>query len=111
MTALSGLSSAAAGEHDHDVVTFGFYPLQSASWSGFHMTSSPQTQPRNFAGLDSRRRNTPVVPGAAAMSGAAARHAREALPAVDPSQEYGCVDWFLYPDDAQAEAKLKRAHA
>jgi hypothetical protein len=111
MTALSGLSSPAQGEHDHSVVTFGFYRLQSASWSGFHMTSLPQTQPRNFAGLDSRRRSTPLVPGAAAMSGAAARRAREALPALDPSQEYGCVDWFLYPDEAQAEAKVKRARA
>ena len=51
------------------------------------MTSLPQTQQRTLAVQDGRRRTPPVAP-----------------PAVAPSQEFGCVDWFLYPDAAGAEA-------
>lgn len=54
------------------------------------MTSLPQTQQRTFAAQDGRRRTSPVAPPAAA-----------------PSQEFGCVDWFLYPDAAEAEARAR----
>jgi hypothetical protein len=74
------------------------------------MTSLPQTQQRTFAVQDGRRRTSPVAPASGA-SGAARSRGRQALPAIDPSQEFGCVDWFLYPDTAAAEAQAKRASA
>jgi len=74
------------------------------------MTSLPQTQQRTFAVQDGRRRTPPAVP-APGTSGAVRNRGRQALPAVDPSQEFGCVDWFLYPDTASAEARSKIASA
>ena len=71
------------------------------------MTSLPQTQQRAFAAHDSRRRTVPAAPQAAPIAGAPRGRARQALPAVDPSQEFGCVDWFLYPDAGAAEVKMK----
>ena len=58
------------------------------------MTSLPQTL--TFTGHDGRRRTSsvPAMPG----SGDAKGRPRQALPAVDPSNAFGCVDWFLYPD-------------
>jgi hypothetical protein len=73
------------------------------------MTSLPQTQQRTLAVQDGRRRTPPAA--AHETTGAARSRARQALPAVDPSQEFGCVDWFLYPDAAAAEAKVKRVPA
>lgn len=71
------------------------------------MTSLPQTHQRNFPAQDGRRR---TVTGTAEASGRA-----KALPAVDPSTAFGCVDWFLYPDQAvgrsAAESQAKRARA
>ena len=60
------------------------------------MTSLPQTL--TFAADDGRRRTSPV-PGIA-ESRDARGGPRQALPAVDPSNAFGCVDWFLYPDQA-----------
>lgn len=62
------------------------------------MTSSRQTRQRNFPAQESRRRTTTPVPGS--PEGSAAARARQSLPAVDPSTAFGCVDWFLYPDEA-----------
>jgi hypothetical protein len=75
--------------------------------SGFQMTSLPQTQQRTFAAQDSRRRTPPALTGGPQAPGAARGRARQALLAVDPSKEFGCVDWFLYPDTAAAEAQLR----
>jgi len=77
------------------------------------MTSLPQTRQRNFPAQDSRRRTSPAVPGTTeSSSGAACGRARQALPAVDPSMAFGCVDWFLYPDQAvgrsAAESQAQR---
>lgn len=69
------------------------------------MTSSPQTKPRSLAALESRRRLPNPAPAAAGTSGAVRVRPRQALPAVDPSKEFGCVDWFLYPDTAPSEAQ------
>lgn len=72
------------------------------------MTSMKQTHPRYSA--DGRRR-TPAAPGGPDTSGKG--RARPALPAVDASTAFGCVDWFLYPEQAagrsSAEAQAKRA--
>ena len=77
------------------------------------MTSLPQTRQRTLPAQDSRRRTSPAVPGTTESSGAARGRARQALPAVDPSMAFGCVDWFLYPDQAvgrsAAESQAKRA--
>lgn len=73
------------------------------------MTSLPQTQ-LSFAVQDGRRRTSPIIPAAATSAMARAR-GRQVLPAVNPSQEFGCVDWFLYPDAATAEARAQRASA
>ncbi len=59
------------------------------------MTSLPQTRQRNFLAEDSRRRATPAPGG---PEGSASGRVRQTLPAVDPSNAFGCVDWFLYPD-------------
>ena len=80
------------------------------------MTSLPQTRPHTFTAQESRRRAPPVLPGTPAASGASAgERARQAPPAVDPSSVFGCVDWFLYPDQAAgrsaAEAYGKRIRA
>jgi hypothetical protein len=61
------------------------------------MTSLPQTQQRNFPAQDSRRRTAPA-PGT--PEGSAPARVRQTLPAVDPSNAFGCVDWFLYPDQS-----------
>ena len=58
------------------------------------MTSLPQTL--TFTAHDGRRRTSPVR-GMPEFRDAIGR-ARQALPAVDPSNAFGCVDWFLYPD-------------
>lgn len=66
------------------------------------MTSLPQMHQRTLTAQDSRRRSPPVVssnPEAASGSAGGGR-ARQTLPAVDPSNAFGCVDWFLYPDQA-----------
>jgi hypothetical protein len=73
------------------------------------MTSLPQTQQRGLT-AQSRRRSSPAPDSQAAASDARSR-SRQALPAIDASQEFGCVDWFLYPDASAAEAKLERARA
>lgn len=79
------------------------------------MASLPQTQQRTYSGQDGRRRTAPVVPGTTEGSGSSRSRARQALPAVDPSTAFGCVDWFLYPDEAvgrsTAEAQVKRIQA
>lgn len=61
------------------------------------MTSMAQTNTRSSA--EGRRRTQPV-PGTSEVSGAAKGRARQALPAVDASTAFGCVDWFLYPEQA-----------
>ena len=75
------------------------------------MTSLPQTRQRTFPAQDSRCRTTPVVPRTPDGS----RAAQQALSAVDPSTAFGCVDWFLYPDEAAsrsaAEVQAKRVQA
>jgi hypothetical protein len=62
------------------------------------MASFPQTRQRSVKAQDGRRRTLPAVPGVTESSGEARARARQALPAVDPSSVFGCVDWFLYPD-------------
>lgn len=62
------------------------------------MASLPQTRQRNVAAQESRRRSTTPAPGS--PQGSAPARARQGLPAVDPSTAFGCVDWFLYPDQA-----------
>jgi hypothetical protein len=73
------------------------------------MASLPQTQQRTYSAQDGRRRTAPEA------SGSSRSRARQALPAVDPSTAFGCVDWFLYPDEAvgrsAAEAQVKTIHA
>jgi hypothetical protein len=59
------------------------------------MTSVPQTRQRIAAAQEGRRRAMPV-----AGEGSAPARARQSAPAVDPSTVFGCVDWFLYPDQA-----------
>lgn len=73
------------------------------------MTSLPQTHPRTLAAQESRRR-TPSVAAENAPSpdGTAPDRAREPLPAVDPSCVFGCVDWFLYPDQATGRSAVER---
>ncbi|HEX5458870.1 MAG TPA: hypothetical protein VFX20_02780 [Steroidobacteraceae bacterium] len=76
------------------------------------MTSLPQTHQRTFTAQDSRRRSLPVVPSTPESSGNARDRLRQALPAVDPSNAFGCVDWFLYPDQvvgrSAAEVQVAR---
>jgi hypothetical protein len=59
------------------------------------MTSLPQTL--TFTAHDGRRSTSPV-PSSPQSSRDARGGTRQALPAVDPSNAFGCVDWFLYPD-------------
>lgn len=77
------------------------------------MTSLPQTRQRSLPAQDGRRRSPFVA--APEASGPARGRARQTLPAVDPSKVFGCVDWFLYPDQAAgrsvAEAQAKGARA
>jgi hypothetical protein len=74
------------------------------------MTSIPQTRQRTFPAQESRRR----TPNAGTPQAAGPVRSR-ALPAVDPSTVFGCVDWFLYPDQAvgrsaaEAQSSLARA--
>lgn len=71
------------------------------------MTSVPQTHPRIYPAVESRRRTS----SGADASGAAQGRARPVLPAVDPSMAFGCVDWFLYPDQGagRSAAEVQRA--
>ena len=72
------------------------------------MTSLPQTHQRGFSAQESRRRTPPVVPGTPEDANGTARDpAREALP-VDQSSAFGCVDWFLYPDQATGRSAGER---
>lgn len=73
------------------------------------MTSLPQTRQRTLLAQDGRRTSRESS-AAQEASGPARGRARQALPAVDPSTVFGCVDWFLYPD-AAAEAQAERARA
>lgn len=61
------------------------------------MKSLPQTQRRNHPAQDNRPRAAPIT---VTVEGSAPARARQVLPAVDPSSAFGCVDWFLYPDQA-----------
>jgi hypothetical protein len=61
------------------------------------MTSLPQTRQWTFTAEDGRHRATTASVSA---EGSAPARARQALPAVDPSMAFGCVDWFLYPEQA-----------
>jgi hypothetical protein len=61
------------------------------------MTPLPQTRQRNVSAQDGRRR-TSSAPGS--PEGSAPARVRQSLPAVDPCNAFGCVDWFLYPDPA-----------
>jgi len=74
------------------------------------MTSLPQT--RTLPAQEGRRR-TSLPTGTPEASSPARGRARQALPAVDPSTAFGCVDWFLYPDQAvgrsAAESQSKGA--
>jgi hypothetical protein len=72
------------------------------------MTSLPQTQ-RPAAARDARRRVATSPPGSNSQI-PASRRSRQGLPAVD-SKEFGCVDWFLYPDSAAAESQAARVPA
>lgn len=73
------------------------------------MTSLPQTHPRSIPAQESRRR-TPqaAAQGAPSSNGAAPDRARESLPAVDPSCVFGCVDWYLYPDQTAGRSAIER---
>lgn len=76
------------------------------------MTSIPQTHQRTLTAQDGRRRTSSLASNPEASSRG---HARQALPTVDPSTAFGCVDWFLYPDQAAgrsaAEAQAQGARA
>jgi hypothetical protein len=78
------------------------------------MTSLPQTRQRTLPAQDGRSR-TSFVPGTPEAFSPARARARQTLPVVDPSTAFGCVDWFLYPDQAvgrsAAEAQVKGARA
>ncbi|MGH8290955.1 MAG: hypothetical protein ACREV7_18400 [Steroidobacteraceae bacterium] len=63
------------------------------------MTALPQTQQRNGPAENSRGLAWPADASPVAEAAVAGRgRSRQALPAVDPSQVFGCVDWFLYPE-------------
>ena len=65
------------------------------------MTSLPQAPQRSLTAQESRRRTPSVLPAGPEASGSSAGpRPRQGLPAVDPSSAFGCVDWFLYPDQA-----------
>lgn len=76
------------------------------------MTALPQTHQRTFPAQEGRRT---VSANPEETSGPARGRARQALPTVDSSTVFGCVDWFLYPDQAvgrsAAEAQAKRIRA
>ncbi len=79
------------------------------------MTSLPQTRQHTFAAQESRRRTSAAPAGTWESAGNVRSPARQALPAVDPSTAFGCVDWFLYPDQgpgrSAAEGSSQRARA
>jgi hypothetical protein len=115
--AISGLCSTVAREH-HSAAAESSQSLSSiavCTRREFQMTSLPQTRPRNLPAQDSRRRTLRDPAGTPEAAGPARGRARQALPAVDPSTAFGCVDWFLYPDQAagrsSAETQSKRAQA
>jgi hypothetical protein len=65
------------------------------------MTSLPQTRQRKLPAQDGCRRAWPATTATAPeFPGSVRARARQNLPAVDPSTVYGCVDWFLYPDES-----------
>ncbi|HTX04980.1 MAG TPA: hypothetical protein VMD06_04065 [Steroidobacteraceae bacterium] len=68
------------------------------------MTSPPQTQQRNAPGENSR--GLACKDASALTEGATGGRPRGrlALPAIDPAQVFGCVDWFLYPEPELASA-------
>jgi hypothetical protein len=61
------------------------------------MTALPQTHRRISQAQEGRRRIASANPES---SGAVKGRARQALPTIDSSTAFGCVDWFLYPDQA-----------
>jgi len=69
------------------------------------MTSLPQTRRRKFPAQESRRRTAPNATPASA-DGSGPGRAQQSPPAVDPSIVFGCVDWFLYPDQAVGGSAL-----
>ncbi|MGH8301909.1 MAG: hypothetical protein ACRET5_10635 [Steroidobacteraceae bacterium] len=79
------------------------------------MTSLPQTRQRTLPAQDGRLRTQRESSATQEASSPARGRARQALPAVDPATVFGCVDWFLYPDQAAgraaAEAQAERARA
>ena len=75
------------------------------------MTALPRMQSRSVGAQDGRRAPTATVPATEREAGATRDRARQALPVIDPSKEFGCVDWYLYPDEATPEARLERARA
>jgi hypothetical protein len=78
------------------------------------MTSLPQTRPGTLPAQDARRRTPATAMPADGFSPARGR-ARQPVPTIDPSTVFGCVDWFLYPEQAvgrsAGEAQGKRARA
>jgi len=78
------------------------------------MASLPQTHQRTLPAQDGHHRTSPAATPSEALSSGRGR-ARQSLPSVDPSTAFGCVDWFLYPDQAvsrsvaEAQAKSTRA--
>jgi hypothetical protein len=68
------------------------------------MTSSPQTRQRNLPAQESRRRSASNATSATADGSASARVRQSPTP--DPSSVFGCVDWFLYPDQAVGGSAL-----
>ncbi len=78
------------------------------------MTSLPQTHPRTVPAQEGHWRTPPAAAMPEAGNPGRGR-ARQTLPAVDPSMAFGCVDWYLYPDQAvgrsAAEAQAKSARA
>ena len=73
------------------------------------MTSLPQTL--TVTAHEGRRRTSQLR--SMPESRDAAGRPRQALPAVDPSNAFGCVDWFLYPDQAvgRSAADVQAARA
>ena len=64
------------------------------------MTSLPQTRQRALTAQESRGGRTSTVSVTAESSATVRERIKQALPAIDPSSAFGCVDWFLYPDQA-----------
>jgi len=71
------------------------------------MTSLPQTRQRALTAQESRGR-TSTVSVTAESSATVRERIKQALPAIDPSSAFGCVDWFLYPDQAVGRSVAER---